>query len=206
MTGVMAVTAGLSALSSPNLVTYDFSTPGAGSVVIPVGVSSLTVEAWGAGGGGGFGSDTAGGGGGGGAGGYCKSVIAMGVGDEGKTINYNAGFEGSGASALGTPGADGSASVVSSGTYTLTTLLAEGGSGGASDGTTLQGDGGAASGGNTTNTPGAGGAPGTLPGAASTAGDGGLTAGGGGNGGIPTFAGQSGADGYPGRVRFVFTV
>jgi hypothetical protein len=205
MSGVMAATAGLSDLSSPNLVIFDFSTGGSGTVTIPAAATDLTVEAWGGGAGGGQGLDGRGAGGGGGAGGYCKSVLVLGGGDPGKTISYSVGPAGTGSNNTD-PGNAGGLSTVSSGTYLITALQATGGFGGMSDGSGNQGVGGIATGGDTTNTPGAGGATATLPGATATTGDGGLVAGAGGDGGLPTLAGERGNTGTPGRVRFVFTV
>ena len=54
-----------------------FSTPGSGTFTVPTGVTSITVEAWGAGGRGGFRSNNGGGAGGGGGGGYSRSVITV---------------------------------------------------------------------------------------------------------------------------------
>jgi hypothetical protein len=204
MSGVVAVMAGLSVQTAPTLVIFDFSTPTSGTVTIPVGATNLVVEAWGGGGGGGFGRDDLGSfGGGGGAGGYSKKTLAL-SGDDGKTILYTAAQPGTGSNTPD-PGNTGGTSVVSSGTYILTALQAAGGLGGLSDGTGNQGAGGTATGGDT-NTTGAGSTTATIAGAASTAGDGGLTAGGGGTGGVPTFIGDRGETGNPGRVRFVFTV
>ena len=203
MSGIMAVTAGLSALSSPNTVIFDFSTPTSGAVTIPVGASGLVVEAWGGGGGGGRGRESIGDGGGGGAGGYSKKTLVL-SGDDGKTILYTSGLPGSG-SGTADPGNTGGTSVVSSGTYILTALQAAGGQGGLSDGSGNQGAGGAATGGDI-NTTGAGSAAATISGAEATAGDDGLLGGAGGFGGIPTIAGDPGDSGTPGRVRFVFTI
>ncbi len=204
MTGIMAATIGLSDLSSPNTVIFDFSTPTSGAVTIPVGATDLVVEAWGGGGGGGFGRDDLSGfGGGGGAGGYSKKTLVL-SGDDGKTILYTAGAAGTGSNTVD-PGNTGGTSVVSSGTYLLTALQSFGGQGGLSDGSGNQGAGGTATGGDT-NTTGAGSATATIAGAEATAGDDGLVGGAGGNGGIPTFGGDRGDSGTPGRVRFVFTV
>lgn len=203
MSGVMAATVGLSDLSSPNTVIFDFSTQTSGAVTIPVGATDLVVEAWGGGGGGGRGREAVGDGGGGGAGGYSKKTLALSS-DDGKTILYMVGPPGTG-SGTADPGNTGGTSVVSSGTYLLTALIVYGGSGGLSDGSGNQGAGGTASGGDT-NTTGAGAAAATLAGGEPTAGDDGLIAGAGGAGGIPTIAGDPGDSGTPGRVRFVFTV
>lgn len=203
MAGILAVMAGLSAQTSPNLVILDFST-GSGAVTIPATPSSVVIETWGGGGGGGKGDEITGEGGGGGAGGYAKITIALTGADTGKTILYAVGV-GGGGSNNADPGNTGTVTTVSSGTFSLTALQAQPGTGGSSDGNATQGFGGTASGGST-NTQGAGAALFTRAGAAATAGDGGLLGGGGGDGGLPLFAGDNGSTGLPGRVRFVFTV
>ena len=203
MSGVFAVMAGLSAQTSPNLVIFDFST-GSGAVTIPATPSSVVIEAWGGGGGGGKGDEATGEGGGGGAGGYAKITIALTGADTGKTILYSVGVAGTGSNNTD-PGNTGTVSTVSSGTFSLTALQAQPGTGGSSDGNATQGFGGTATGGST-NTQGAGAALFTRVGATATAGDGGLLGGGGGDGGLPLFAGDNGSAGLPGRVRFVFTV
>jgi len=206
MTGIIAVMAGLSAQSSPNLTIRDFSS-GSGSVTIPASSASVVIEAWGGGGGGGrgtatpFDGDVDGGGGGGG--GYSKVTIALTGGDAGKTILYSVGAGANGSNTTD-PGNTGGSSTVSSGTYLLTSLIANGGMGGSSDGTGAQGDGGTASGGDT-NTTGNGSALYTSEGAAARAGDAGLSAGGGGNGSTFFAGGLQGDPGEPGRVRFVFS-
>ncbi|HSF55854.1 MAG TPA: hypothetical protein VLA71_19020, partial [Algoriphagus sp.] len=65
-----------------------FTTPGDGTFIVPAGVTSITVEVWGAGGRGG--SRTSNGeGGGGGGGAYSRSVIAV---TPGQVFNYYVGF------------------------------------------------------------------------------------------------------------------
>lgn len=185
---------------------YDATSPGMGSVTIPAAATGVTIEVWGAGGGGGKGGEyfIAPGepeiydGGGGGGGGYSKTVLVLGVSDPGKTINYTVGTAGAGAS--GGPGTAGTFSNVYSGTYTITTMTANGGLQGTSTPSYTQGAGGSASGGNTTNTAGNGGALFTNAGAAGIVGDNSLTAGAGGNGGF-----LEGENGQNGRVRMVFT-
>lgn len=186
---------------------YDTSSPGTGSVTIPSGATGVTIEIWGAGGGGGKGGTylIAPGepeeydGGGGGGGGYSKTVLVLGGGDALKTINYTVGTAGAGAT-VGAPGTAGTFSNVYSGSYTITTMTANGGQQGTSTPLYTQGAGGTASGGNTTNTTGNGGASFTNAGAAGIAGDNSLTAGAGGNGGFSV-----GENGQNGRVRMVFT-
>lgn len=206
MAGVIAVMAGLSVQTAPTLVTFDFST-GSGTVTIPATPISAVIEVWGGGGGGGFGLEGVGdnGGGGGGAGGYSKTTIASLTGQGGKTILYTVGVRGTGSNTPD-PGNTGGTSTVSSGTYTITPMIALGGGGGTSDANTIQGQGGTASGGSDTNTTGAGGGFLTRAGAAATAGVAGLQGGAGGDGGLPTIGGETGDPGLPGRVRFVFTI
>jgi hypothetical protein len=191
---------------------YDYSEPGSGVQVIPVGALGVTIEVWGAGGGGGYGyiGFIAPGepevfpGGGGGGGGYSKTILSLSTADN-KTINYIVGAGGPGGTAFAPNGEPGGFSNVSSGTsgtpFTITTMTANGGNGGDSGQFAQQGAGGTASGGNTTNTPGNGGALFTQAGATGISGVGSLTAGAGGNGG-EFFDGEAG---LAGRVRFVFT-
>jgi len=206
MTGVVAVMAGLSVQTAPTLVTFDFST-GSGTVTIPAAPISAVIEVWGGGGGGGFGIEGVGdnGGGGGGAGGYSKTTLALSGADAAKTILYTVGARGTGSNTPD-PGNTGGTSTVSSGTYTITPMIALGGGGGTSDANTIQGQGGTASGGSDTNTTGTGGGFLTRAGAAATAGVNGLQGGAGGDGGLPTIGGDTGDPGLPGRVRFVFTI
>jgi hypothetical protein len=119
---------------------------------------------------------------------------------------YAVGGGGVGASNSFAPGNTGGTSTVSSGTFTLTPMIALGGEGGTSDADTIQGQGGTASGGTDANTTGTGGNFLTQAGATATSGVGGLQGGEGGDGGLPIPGGDRGDDGLPGRVRFVFTV
>ena len=188
---------------------FDFSEPGSGVQVIPSGALGVTIEVWGAGGGGGYGylGEIAPGepevfpGGGGGGGGYSKTILVLTAPDALKTINYIVGTGGPGGTAFAPNGEPGGFSNVSSGTYTITPMTANGGNGGDSGQFASQGAGGTATGGNTTNTPGNGGAFFTQAGATGIAGDASLTAGAGGNGG-EFFDGDAG---FNGRVRMVFT-
>src|SRR5262245_32116081 len=68
-----------------------------GSWTAPAGISSVTVEAWGAGGGGGGRGSTTGGSGGGGGGGYALAVISV---TAGNSYSYTVGAGGSGGAAL----------------------------------------------------------------------------------------------------------
>lgn len=188
---------------------FDFSEPGSGLVTIPSGATGVTIQVWGAGGGGGYGYSgfIAPGepeifpGGGGGGGGYSKTILVLSGGDALKTINYRVGTGGPGGSAFSSNGEPGGFSNVSSGSYIITTMTANGGNGGDSGQFANQGAGGTATGGNTTNTAGNGGAFFTQAGATGIAGDSLLTAGAGGDGGF-FFDGDAG---FAGRVRFVFT-
>jgi hypothetical protein len=188
---------------------YDASEPGMGSVTIPASATGVTIECWGAGGGGGYGyfGFIAPGepevfpGGGGGGGGYSKTILVLGVGDPGKTINFTVGSGGAGATSSTLDGSYGTFSNVYSGTYTITTMTANPGGGGTYGSYPIQGPGGTATGGNTTNTTGNGGAAYEQAGAAGVAGVGSLTAGAGGDGGF-FFDGNPGQNG---RVRMVFT-
>ena len=189
---------------------YDFTEPGTGEVIIPTGATGVTVQVWGSGGGGGFGyiGFIAPGepevfpGGGGGGGGYAKTILSLGVGDALKTINFTVGAGGPGGTDFAPNGEPGTFSNVYSGTFTITTMTANGGGGGDSGQFAQQGTGGTASGGNTVaGTTGNGGAVFEPTGAAGIAGDASLTAGAGGDGGF-LFDGNAGS---AGRVRFVFT-
>ncbi|WP_264520913.1 beta strand repeat-containing protein [Flavobacterium sp. N1994] len=98
--------------------TVTLTSPGTSSFTVPAGVTSLTVECWGAGGSGGgtAGNATASGGGGGG-GGYSKNTVAV---VSGSSINYTIGAGGTGTTANGANG----------GATTFSTVAANGGFGG----------------------------------------------------------------------------
>ena len=87
---------------TPNVVasTLLVTTTGAGSWTVPVGVTSATVESWGAGGGS-MGQDNSNGASSGGA--YAKSVISV---TPGNTVYYSVGVGGTGAQASGGSGQD----------------------------------------------------------------------------------------------------
>ena len=196
---------------------FDLS-EGSGTISIPAGFTSLTIEVWGGGGGGGFGTvtyagypefepqDAPGGGGGGGA--YSKTIVAIGGGDTNKTIAYSVGAAGAGGVQGNPVGYAGGTSSASSGTFTIDEMICTGGNGGygglgVNGG--RQGTGGTATGGNTTNTNGNGGASFDQSGATAIAGVNSLTGGAGGNGGDPEVGGSAGSAGSNGRVRFVFS-
>ena len=178
---------------------FDLS-EGTGTISIPSGFTSLTIEVWGGGGGGGFGTvtyvgfpefepqDAPGGGGGGGA--YSKTIVAIAVGDVNKTIAYSVGAAGAGGVQGNPVGYAGGTSSASSGSFTIDEMICTGGT---------------ATGGNTTNTNGNGGAAYDQSGAAAIAGVNSLTGGAGGNGGDPEVGGSNGVAGSNGRVRFVFS-
>ena len=99
--------------------------PASGSFVVPPGVTSITVQAWGAGGGGGEQSpNTADAGGGGGGGGYAGGVMTV---TPLSTITITVGGGGLGATAAGTNGAAGTSTIVTNGTSTITATPGQGG-------------------------------------------------------------------------------
>jgi hypothetical protein len=130
-------------------VTNTFTTAGAHPITIPSGCSSMTLEIEGGGGGGG-GSSTTVQGNGASSGGRCVSTYAVTPSNWGQTVTLTCGAV---KSSTGTPqnnGQAGNASTVVSGTFSITTMTANGGGGGQA---TLNGAGagGSASGGNVTN-------------------------------------------------------
>lgn len=197
---------------------YDF-TEGAGTLTIPSGFTGCTIEVWGAGGGGGWGTESflnfefgidtqSNPGGGGGGGGYARTVLALTMGDVGKTIQWAVGAAGAGGVASNPLGYDGGASSAYGGSYALAEMVCLGGKGGfgafgVNGGG--QGAGGAASGGSAANIPGNGGAGFTQAGGAGILSVNNLTAGAGGDGGDPVLGGDGGRPGINGRVRFKFT-
>jgi hypothetical protein len=185
-------------------VTHSYNTAGSGNETIPVGASTVTIEAFGGPGGGNAGSGTGCGvarGPQGGSGGYVLSVLNVSTAN-GQTINFTVGQLG------GTGGTAGTASTVSSGSYSLTTMTAGGGAGGGAGGSSgTGGAGGTAAGGNTTNTTGNAGRNGaTLGGGGSGSGIVGIngTGGNGGQGGLGSV--QLGSPGSgPGLIVFKYT-
>lgn len=128
--------------------TDTFNTATSSTIAIPSGATTLVVEIWGGANSGGHGAGTSlpnlASGGGGGSGGYSRSSVSVsGVG--GQTISY-------------TVGNSGSASSISNGTFSITTMTANAGTigGNAPSGTVAgtPGSGGTASGGNVQNTTG----------------------------------------------------
>ena len=161
--------------------TYTESTPGTYSWTVPAcGVTSITIEAWGAGGAGGGGTVNKDGGQGGGGGSYTTTTIAV---TGGQVIDFTVGTGGTGSVGNGTDGGD--TTVVSP------SLTAGGGQGGIFEGTSNPANQGIASGG-TTNTNGSNGANG----GGNSGGDGGNGAGpGGGTGGNGNMNGNGGTGG-----------
>lgn len=182
-----------------------------GSMMVPCGVTSITVECWGGGGGGG-GSASGKGGGGGGGGGYSNIVIST---TPGSVINYVVGLGGSGSVSNGADG----------GTTSFSTVSATGGLAGKSNGSgggrgsgtssfgisgkngvinpfggaNFGGDGGAAGG--------AAGGSGGSGGSGVTGVNGGIPGGGGGGGGGDTFQlNLKGGNGGNGRIKITYTL
>ena len=199
-------------------VTDTYTTTGAGTWTAPCGVTTVTVEAWGAGGSGGGTTANSSEGGGGGAGGtYVSSTIAV---TPGTTYNLFVAPQNNGANSAGTKG---------QGSWFInnTTLFAEGGNGGAApnNGTVAGGTGSIALSIGTTRIPGTDGADGTLTvgGAGGAGGNSGgaggnqRTTGGNGNAGTPPGGGgggafvnnntnRSGGTGAQGEVRITYFV
>ncbi len=195
--------------SGPIVGTYSES--GSYTFTVPAGVTSLTVECWGAGGAGGGSRNNNRGGSGGGGGAYCSSVLTV---TPGQVISYTVGAGGTGTTNDGANG----------GSTSFLTLTANGGTGGARNSGSI-GIGGTATGG-TTNTTGENGtvgdSRGQAGGAGANGGDGGAgnvqddngnagnSPGGGGSGGelnrvsrwnqIP----KSGGNGADGQVTITF--
>jgi hypothetical protein len=181
----------------------DYTVAGSYTETIPPGASQVTIESWGSGAGGQGGkvvgmADIQGSGGG--AGGYAKSIIALTSANWSQTMATvvgAAGVHGAGNNGLAGNGNNSSAA---SGTFTLTSVVGDGG--GAAPSTTVGGTGGSATGGNSQNTAGGNGQPGntTAAGGIPVNGVGGANAGAGGSGGITTV----GQDGGVGRVRYTY--
>lgn len=183
-----------------------------GSWTVPAGVTSVTVEIWGAGGGGGGSNSNGIGGSGGGSGAYSTRTVTV---SPGANIPFTIGTGGAAGVAAGGNGAAGGNSSITIGGSTLT---ANGGTGGQGNAGT-SGTGGTASGG-TTNIPGnngtVGGASGGNGGNAPNGGTGGIgatnndgnpgnTPGGGGGGGERGGGNRAGGSGARGEIRFTYT-
>lgn len=190
--------------------TFTTNTPGNGSWIVPCDVTSITVQAWGAGGAGGAADNNPNGGSGGGGGGYTSYTVAV---TPGQVITYTVGNGGNG---NGGNGGNGTAT-------TILALTANGGTGGGQNQGAV-GTGGTATGG-TTNINGTNGALGTTTsgaaGGSSNALAGGATRntygngndatnpGSGGGGGFRNCfggcSGRDGGDGADGQIRITFT-
>lgn len=179
------------------------TTAGAGTENIPSGYTTLTCEVWGATGRGGSSFVSGGnfsGGGGSGSGGYSRTVISV-SGAGGQTINWTNGAAG---------GPTGGSSIVSSGTFSITTMTSTGSTAGGSapslgaGGT--GGAGGTASGGNQVNTPGNAGANGTNNAGGGAPGNGGAGIPGINYGGVNGTGGGAGTPpGSPGAISFYYS-
>lgn len=165
--------------------TLIYSTAGSNTFVVPSGVTSITVKAWGAGGSGGNGSSSTGSGGAGGGGGFSQATLTV---TPGESLTVNVGSGGTKASAASNGGYGGGFSaLLRSSTYLI--QAGGGGGGGAAYSTSNGGAGGAGGGGN-----GVAGSAGS--GTATLGGLGGAgtgTAGAGGTAGTSGTAGNSGA-------------
>ncbi|CAM4407688.1 GEVED domain-containing protein [Flavobacterium terrigena] len=195
-------------LSAQTTDTYTAS----GSWVVPAGVTSVTVQIWGAGGGGGGSNSNNNGGSGGGSGAYVTRTVTVTPG----TYPFTIGTAGTaGTNAGGTGGAGGNSTITIGGF----TLAANGGTGGVGNAGAI-GTGGTASGGstNTNGNPGqAGGGSGGNGGSAPNGGTGGTgnsdgagtagsTPGGGGGGGERGGGNQTGGAGARGEIRFTYII
>jgi hypothetical protein len=107
-------------------IVVNFTTTG--SWTVPQGVTEIMVEAWGAGGAGGGNTNNGQGGAGGGGGQYAKSNISV---TPGQSLSINVGAGGTGSTGAGTNGGDT--------TLNSTTIVAKGGTGGATSDTGGQG-------------------------------------------------------------------
>lgn len=200
----------LTTISASAQTTVDITTTGAGTWTVPCGVTSITVEAWGAGGAGGGSTVNNNSGDGGGSGAYTSGTFAVTAGDN---IAYIIGAGGNGSTGNGTNGGD----------TTILGMTAGGGQGGDSNGGTVTGTGGTATGG-TINTNGnngtaggsdTGGNGGNAPnggnggtGRNNNNGNPGATPGGGGGGGERAngwFGNRAGGDGGDGQITISYT-
>lgn len=170
-------------------LTVAFNNPGNYNWTVPCGVTSVTVEVYGAGGGGGGANSLSPAGGGGGAGGYASAVFAV---VPGSVIPVQVGAGGAGGNPVNN-GANGQQSWWNGGV-----LFAQGGQGGRCENNGgIGGSGGTASLWtiNTPGAPGANGAAGTFW-SPPTGGNGGAS--GGPNGGLGGSGGSAGNNGFPG--------
>ncbi len=203
-------------ISSFDIAAQTYNGPASGTFVVPAGVTSITVEAWGAGGGGGGSNSNNNGGSGGGSGAYVTGTFAV---VPLSNINYFVGIGGTGGPGnVNTNGGTGQATTLS-GAITLSAgggvggqrNTGAGGAGGTASGGTINinGNQGGAGAGNTGGlggtAPGGGGAGGTA--VANTAGGNGGVPGGGGGGGEPPIGNfRSGGAGGNGRLIISYTL
>lgn len=182
-----------------------------GNWVVPCGVTSVTVEAWGGGGAGGGGASTSQpGGSGGGSGSYVTNTFAV---TAGSTINYVIGTGGAGGTGTGDSGTatnwNGGAMIANGGTGGNTNGGAagsgQGGSGGTvTDGVTgVTGSGTVGGAGGSSPNGGAGGAGGTQ---GNNGVDGNSPGAGGGGGGRRSGGSESGGDGADGQITITYTI
>jgi hypothetical protein len=187
--------------------TATYNTSGTYNWTCPDGITSVTVEVWGAGGAGGGSTSNASGGSGGGGGGYTTASVSV---TPGNTYTVTVGAGGTGSTGNGTAGTASS----------FITLTANGGGGGETN-TGTPGSGGTASGGSTNLTGGNGitgasdggaggaGANGGAGGAGGNSGPGGngtAPGGGGGGGDRQGGSGEIGGDGADGQVIITWPV
>jgi hypothetical protein len=173
-----------------------FTTAGSSSYVVPSGVTSITVKAWGGGGGGGAGSGSTGVGGNGGGGGYATATITV---TSGETLTVDVGTGGTDAPSNSKGGNGGGFSALRrSSTYLL---QAGGGGGGGGTSSTVNGGAGGAGGGASgvtgSNGSGTGFASGGAQGTNAAGGAGGATGTGGvvGSSGAANLGGDAGGSG-----------
>ena len=163
-----------------NAGTVSYTSNGSYTFKVPSGVTSLTIQAWGAGGGGGAGSGSTGVGGAGGGGGFTQDTITV---TGGTSLTVSVGSGGAAATNSSAAGNGGGFSAVQNGaTYLI--QAGGGGGGGGAEGTTGSG--------------GAGGAGGGTTGVSGTAGGGTATTGGGGGDGTASTGGTAGSAGTTG--------
>ena len=178
-------------------VVHTYATGSGATETAPTGASNVKIEVWGASGASGEGGNTSPGGGAAG-GGYSVTNTSI---SGGQTLTYTVGVGGVGGAI--TPSNPGTASSCSSGTKTITTMTANGGSGYTGNATSGSSTGGTASGGTTSNTSGGSVANTNIGG---LAGDGRAYSNpGGGPNGATIGTGNPGITGSNGQVQFTYT-
>lgn len=180
----------------PNGGVVNYTTPGSDTFIVPTGVTSITVKAWGGGGGGGGGGNASGSNGGnGGGGGFTLTTLTVTPGETLNIATAGGGGGGSGTTSSGAGGGGGGYSRVARGSTSL--VVAAGGGGGGGAGRTAYVGGAGGGGGGTTGIDGS-------DGSSAPAGNGGTPSGGGGGGNGTRNDGANGAsltggDGADGR-------